>query len=718
MLLALSTSIFLVLASLTGLILAFEPMGDALSPIEKTDLRKVSLASTMAVMDVQYNEVISLEVDKNDFVVASVVNQSGTTVSILEDPLSGKKLGYPKSKAKIFQFTTNLHRSLFLKSIGRFFVGLVSFLLCLIALTGLLLVIKRQGGISKLFSKIQKEGFELYYHVSLGRWMLVPILIVALTGVYLSLEKFSLLPQTKVQHQLPEMIAETMTERKSWELPVFQNTTLSNVRKITYPFSEFPEDYFELALSDKEVLVHQYTGEFLSEEKYPFTTIASYWSMLLHTGQGSFWWSIILVLVCLALLFFIYSGFVLWYKRSKKSKKVVFKTVAKEEADILILVGSETGNTYTFAKILQDALLAAGKSPLVSQLNQYAQYRKVSHAIILTATYGDGEAPTNARNFEKLFQTVQQGQDLQYAVVGFGSLLYPGYCAFAIAVDTLLRTNQKWTETLPLYKINNQDFRAFQDWGSQWSASTGIDVSLKAPPKRKKRFKKSLFQVEQSPSLNLDDTFLLQLNPLKKTAFKSGDLAGFIASDGRERQYSVAKIDGNLVLSVKKHEFGLCSTYLSKLQYKETIPVILRRKPDFYFPKYAPAVVLIANGTGIAPFLGMLAENNGKVPISLFLGLRKAKSYELYKDLIERYPPSHLEIAFSQTTKKQYVQDVLEQKSMWVSQQLENGAVYMICGSLSMQNRVLEVLEESCKKHLQKPLSEFETLDQLKMDCY
>ena len=221
MLLALSTSIFLVLASLTGLILAFEPMGDALAPIEKRDLRKVSLASTMAVMDVQYNEVISLEVDKNDFVVASVVNQSGTTETIFIDPISGKKLGNPKSKAKIFQFTTNLHRSLFLKSIGRFFVGLVSFLLCLIALTGLLLVIKRQGGISKLFSKIQKEGFELYYHVSLGRWMLVPILIVALTGVYLSLEKFSLLPQTKVQHQLPEMIAETMTERKSWELPVF-----------------------------------------------------------------------------------------------------------------------------------------------------------------------------------------------------------------------------------------------------------------------------------------------------------------------------------------------------------------------------------------------------------------------------------------------------------------------------------------------------------------
>ena len=718
MLLALSSSIFLILASLTGLILAFEPMGSALSPIKKADLREISLSSTMSAMDAHYDEIISLEVDKNDFVVAAVVNQTGTTETIFVDPLSGKKLGNPKAKAKIFQFITNLHRSLFLKATGRFFVGLVSFLLCLIALTGLLLVIKRQGGIAKLFSKVQKEGFELYYHVSLGRWMLFPILIVALTGVYLSLEKFAVLPRSKVQHQLPEAISENMTEKRAWELSVFQNTRLDQVRKLTYPFSEFPEDYFELALQDREVLIHQYNGAFLSEKEYPFTTFASRWSMLLHTGQGSFWWSLVLILVCLALLFFIYSGFVLWRKRSKKSKTLELVAVDKNEADFVILVGSETGNTYQFAKVLQSALLEAGKLPYIVELNQYSQFKKATHAIILTATYGEGEAPTNARNFEKLFRNLNQNQSLYYSVVGFGSLLYPDYCGFAITVDTLLQTKEKWVETLPLYKINNQDFRAFQDWGTQWSESTGIQINLKAPPKKKKRYKEKPFRVEQPPSLNVDDTFLLRLRPLKRAKFKSGDLAGIIASDGMERQYSIAKIDGDMVLSVKKHEFGLCSTFLSSLEFQDTLPVVLKRNPNFYFPHHAPAVVLIANGTGIAPFLGMLAENTGNVPTTLFLGLRNEASYKLYTDLLHEYPPTQLEIAYSQTHKKEYVQDLLKDKSKWVSQQLEEGAIFMICGSLSMQNSVLEVLEGSCKKHLQKPLSEFENQEQLKMDCY
>jgi len=44
--------------------------------------------------------------------------------------------------------------------------------------------------------------------------------------------------------------------------------------------------------------------------------------------------------------------------------------------------------------------------------------------------------------------------------------------------------------------------------------------------------------------------------------------------------------------------------------------------------------------------------------------------------------------------------------------------VFMICGSLAMQNGVLDVLSELSETILKKPLSEFEQQGQLKMDCY
>ncbi len=42
----------------------------------------------------------------------------------------------------------------------------------------------------------------------------------------------------------------------------------------------------------------------------------------------------------------------------------------------------------------------------------------------------------------------------------------------------------------------------------------------------------------------------------------------------------------------------------------------------------------------------------------------------------------------------------------------------MICGSVAMQREVLEVLEDIAQNILNKPLSDFEHNEQLKLDCY
>jgi len=721
--LALVSGLFLVLASLTGIILAFEPMQSTIEPYQPEDLSEISLAETIQVLQKEYDEVLTLEVDTNDFVIADVVTKSGESETIYINPRTGERLGKPQPQHPVFQFTTNLHRSLFLKGVGRFFVGLVSFLLCLIAITGLLLIIKRQGGISKLFSKVQKDYFELRYHVIFGRWFLVPIIIVAATGVYLSAEKFSVLPSSKVTHELVEPNTEVDMSVQPQDLVLFKDITLDEVRLVTFPFSEFPEDYFELALRKKELFVHQYTGEILSEQIYPFTFLASQWSLALHTGQGSMLWSIVLLLASMAILFFIYSGFVMWRRRLRNSKGIVAET-DKDECSHIILVGSETGSTYAFAHALEKGLTEAGKRVFIAQINEYATYARAEQLIFLTATYGEGEAPTNARNIEALLQAHPQERSVQYSVVGFGSLTYPSYCQFAIDLEEFLAITPNMKSGLPLYKINNQSFEAFTDWAKKWGQATGTPIQIEPLDKKQKKAKTLPFEVVKKKELKVDDTYILHLRPKKKVNFQSGDLWEFVPEkDDRPRWYSVAKYQDDVVLSIKKHEFGAVSQFLSSVDTSEFVLGGIKRNYEFHFPKSAPELVCIGNGTGIAPFLGIIDENTNGVPIDLYWGGRTNASLSLYQSYLEEAKTTkkltNIHLALSQENgSKVYVQDLLERDKAQLAQKLQNGAVFMICGSIAMQQAVLGVLERLSQDLLHQPLSAFEHQEQLKMDCY
>lgn len=722
LLLALSTGLFLIMASITGIILAFEPIQSTIKPYKPIPLSTVSVGETIRVLQEEYEEVLSITVDANDFVLADVLTREGESKQLYVHPKTGEALGEPSPQHTIFQFTTNLHRSLFLKSVGRFFVGLVSFLLCLIAATGLMLIIKRQGGIVKLFSEVQKDYFELRYHVILGRWFLIPIFILAATGAYLSAEKFALLPSTIVKHGTVVPEVEVDESVRPQDLDIFKTTSLDNVRKINFPFTPFPEDYFEVSLRDKEIYVHQYTGEILSEKLYPFTFLASRMSLILHSGQGSILWSLVLLLASASILFFIYSGFVMWRKRIKNSLKI-----SKKNADActhIILVGSETGTTFGFAKSLEKALKKLGKEVLVSQLNNYREYKKAEHLFILTATYGEGDPPTNARNFLGLLKTVQQPNTLKYSTVGFGSTLYPNYCKYAIDVENHIARAPGFEQVVPLYTIDNQSYDAFSDWSVRWSEAAGERLDLPVLETKKKTLKLNEFVVVSKTELNGDDTFLIRLKAKAHAKFRSGDLLEYRPQeDGIPRWFSIAKIGQEILLSIKKHEFGVASNYLYGLNSHDTLKASIKPNPHFRFPKKAKELICISNGTGIAPFLGIVDENKHKIPIHLYWGGRNNASLKIYTPHLDKLhcegKMKPLKAAFSRKgTSKTYVQDLVAKDSQKISKSLENGAFIMICGSLRMQNDVLKVLEEITNKELEKPLNYFEAKGQLKMDCY
>ena len=69
-------------------------------------------------------------------------------------------------------------------------------------------------------------------------------------------------------------------------------------------------------------------------------------------------------------------------------------------------------------------------------------------------------------------------------------------------------------------------------------------------------------------------------------------------------------------------------------------------------------------------------------------------------------------------SKKNYVQDLINEDAERIADTFQSKGVVMICGSVAMQNGVIRVLEDICISHTNKPLSHYQKRNQLKMDCY
>jgi len=717
--LAVSSFLFIALAAITGVILAFEPLDKQLSEYHVKNLDQLNVAQTVTKLKAKYPGVTDISVDDNGFVILKGTDDQGENLLACVDPVSGKILGPPYKQTEFFQWVTALHRSLFLHEAGRAFVGITAFLLSLIAVSGTALVIQRQRGLKRFFSRIVNENFAQYWHVVLGRFSLVPIIIISISGTYLSLERFQFFPEKKIKHQLDLDNMATDPEIKPLEFAIFKSISLAQLQTIEFPFSEFPEDYFTLKLKDRELVVNQFTGAVLSDIKYAET---SYWTRLslnLHTGRTNIIWAMVLAIASANILFFIWSGFVIMLKRRSGRIKNKYKAA---ESEIILLIGSENGSTLTFAGTICRQFIKQGHKAHIAELNKYQLYPSARHLIVMTATYGIGDAPSNASKFTALLSRYPQQQQVKTSVLGFGSHAYPDFCRFAYEVNQSLQETT-WAQTIiDIHTVNDRSPDDLRLWAEAWSQQSGISISpsldLPAMPKGLKQLK-----VISNTAANEVSTFMLRLEVGGKTNVTSGDLlAIYPANDHRERLYSIGMIGKEIQLSVKLQQGGLGSSFLYALKPGDCLQGRLVSNPHFHFPTKVPSVVMIANGTGIAPFLGMIAQNSGLAQIHLYCGFRAMDSFAPYSEFLEgqqRGQKLHsLKLALSRAGNKQYVNDLLAGDTELLATTLQEGGAIMICGSLAMQKDVLLLLNTICKEQLEQELTWYQSKGQILMDCY
>jgi sulfite reductase (NADPH) flavoprotein alpha-component len=720
--LAVMASLVLIVASLTGTVLAIDTASEKANAFKVDNFNHISLDQFLPELRKKYAEISTVSVDHNQFVSVEAFDSEGNEIKGYINPNSGEILGKSIEKSEFIKWNIALHRSLFLHETGRFIVGIASFLFFLIAISGTILLIKRQKGILHFFSKVNSDSLSQYVHVVTGKIMLVPVLIIALTGSYLFLLRFEIIPEQNLNSK--EYTENTNLKKLPLsDFSVFKEIKLAEVSKIEFPFLEDdPDEFFILKLKDKELTVNQFNGQIVKETKYPFTQIVEKLSFDLHTGQINFVWAIILAMASLAILLSIYSGFAITLKRTKTKIKNKFKA---NECEFILLVGSENGTTLGFANQIHIQLQANGKKSYLTEMNNFAEFPSAKQLVVFTSTYGLGEAPANASKFEKLVNQFPQSQKIKYSVVGFGSKSYPDFCDYAKQVNELL-SKQSWTEkSLELYTVNDKSAEEFTKWVADWANLNILAIATAPSLYSQKLPKLKKFKLVDRAEITSEEvtTFRINLKPSALTKFKSGDLlAIYPKNDAVERFYSIGKVNNSIQLIVRLHPNGLGSEFLYRLKKGTEIKARLIKNTHFHFPKKASKVALISNGTGIAPFLGMIDENKSKVETHLYCGFRKenelTKRYsEITKKHLDNGKLKSFELAFSRQENAQYVMDLIIRDQDFFLELLRNKGIIMICGALKMQKDVEAVLNSICENNGES-FENFKTNGQILADCY
>ena len=116
--LALFSSIFLLLASVTGIILAIDAAQEKTLPYKAANFDQITLGETLPVLKKTYPEITELSIDYNQFVTLQAIDEDGNDINAYINPKTGKTLGTPSKKSEFIQWVTGFHRSLFLHEIN------------------------------------------------------------------------------------------------------------------------------------------------------------------------------------------------------------------------------------------------------------------------------------------------------------------------------------------------------------------------------------------------------------------------------------------------------------------------------------------------------------------------------------------------------------------------------------------------------------------------
>ena len=626
----------------------------------------------------------------------------GSPGADLVDPLTGTRLA-PYEPVPFFVWMKDLHRAFLLDDPGRATAGVGAVLMVLMCLSGAFLLASRAGGWRKLLAPIRGSGSQRL-HTELARAAVLALLISALSGAWMSAIRFEWLTEAEeLEAEFPAQVAGT-PPAPIGSLQTLQSVDLRDLHQLIMPFPDDPLDVYSLRTHQGSGYVDQATGQWLAYSDYGSAATVQTFIMELHTGEASWWVGLLLGLGALTVPVLAVTGVVIWWQRRRAMPRLS-GNVGAGAADTLLLVGSETNTTWGFAKTLFEGLQAAGCQVHVAPLNQWqGRYPKARRLLILTSTYGDGDAPASASQFLHRLATAPGTNPLPWAVLGFGDRQFDNFCAFADQVAVALEARQ-WPRILVTDYVDRQSAQTFERWCTELGTAIAVPLDLHYTPMRHATRPLQLAEREDYGSAVNAPTSILRFKaaPPHRSlpSFVAGDLVGILPPGSDiARFYSLASAsrDGVLEICVKRQEHGVCSTFLCDMAIGDCADGFIQKNPRFQPTSGKAPVILIGAGTGIGPLAGFIRANKSRRPMHLFWGGRLAQSDFLYEHQLREWLAdqrlSGLHTAFSRCPEPAYVQDKVREERVLILALLASQAQILVCGGRRMAGDVSVVLDE------------------------
>lgn len=314
------------------------------------------------------------------------------------------------------------------------------------------------------------------------------------------------------------------------------------------------------------------------------------------------------------------------------AKRRYIKPVVKAKS--LLAYASQTGSAKQLAQSLFTSLSHTAQAALevrcVSTLTPgcIAGY---DNLLFVVSTYGEGEAPDSAQGFVKQLSRLDHlAHAPNVSVLALGDKGYEKFCAFGHRLATLF-SQRGATSLHPIAEVDRMNMTTVNQW---WSSVVGaLGIADHSAVSRVETAYLTL-TVAQNTCLNPKQSHRaahhirllgqqLDYQPGDLLAIRPRTGEGF----GEERQYSIASNEkGAVDLLVRRvvkddQSLGLASGYLTSLAPDQTIQARLCPHPGFRLPTTDIPLILVGAGTGLAPYIGFLAQRQAlgfKAPIWLF----------------------------------------------------------------------------------------------------
>ena len=467
-----------------------------------------------------------------------------------------------------------------------------------------------------------------------------------------------------------------------------------------------------------------------------------------------------------------------------------FKEGIKTDKATLIAYASQSGTAKSIAVNMALSMEKSTLQPCdIQPFSQLApkQLLEYQQLFVVASTYGDGQGPEKSQGFSQALAVCQeQLHHLNYAVLALGDSAYPKFCAFGHHISNLLA--DKGAKLIqPVQEIDQGDETVIGHWWSSmceyfgwqkaaisqsWISATVVNNECVNKQQTQRLAHDIRLKVASNVCYNAGD-LLEVLTPLPHNTIvkKLADL-GFSGEERVQvkaqelplsealtqfewtsqtarnpqalieklpaltpRVYSIASAPNQREIRIFVRQLvknngnvGFSSTALCQSFIDQTFNVAIRAHDSFALPAKGTPIIMIAAGTGIAPFMSFLAQrqNESMGECWLMFGEQYSQIDHYFQQEIHAYLAqgtlNRVDYAFSRdkewlsTNNPRYVGDIIEQQQQSLKTWLyEKGAHIYVCGNKKgMGDSVKGVLQNI----LQNDYTHFESTHQLHFDLY